>query len=303
MASVPGVVIPSVLKEPLLHFLLAGAVLFGAYAWMNSAAQNPPAGQGQEIRIGVGDVQWLAENWTTQWRRQPTYEELGGLIEDYVNEQLLAREARALGLEDNDVIVRRRLAQKLTFLIDGTLRRAEPSETELQQFYDAHAQRFRSDARISFTHIYFSAERADARSDATNALRVLLETDAALPAGQQGDRFLIENDFRDESERFIASTFGPEFARAVSSLRTGVWSGPIQSGYGQHLVRVATLREGQLPPLAEVRERVLEDWRSAQEKTAKDRFLNELRKKYDIVADAAIDPLILRKATVRMADQ
>ena len=142
------------LKEPLLHFLLAGAALFGAYAWMNRAAEDP-AGKAQQIHVGAGDVQWLAENWTTQWRRAPTHEELRGLIADYLNEQLLAREARALGLEDNDVIVRRRLAQKLTFLIDDTLRRAEPSENELQQFYepmpsDSEATRaFRSPRSIS----------------------------------------------------------------------------------------------------------------------------------------------------------
>ena len=98
----------SVLKEPLLHFLLAGAALFGAYAWMNRAAENPNANKAQQIQISAGDVQWLAENWTTQWRRPPTPEELRGLITDYVNERLLAREARALGLEDDDVIVRRR---------------------------------------------------------------------------------------------------------------------------------------------------------------------------------------------------
>ena len=182
----------NVLKEPLLHFLLAGAALFGAYAWMNRAAENPNAKAATQIRVAA-DAQWLAENWTTQWRRPPTQEELRGLIADYLNEQLLAREARALGLDDNDVIVRRRLAQKLTFLIDDTLRRAEPSENELQQFYEAHAQRFRSDARISFTHIYFSPERrADAHSDAKDALKATARGGAPPPTGELGDRLLIE---------------------------------------------------------------------------------------------------------------
>jgi hypothetical protein len=149
----------ALMKEPLLHFLLAGAALFGAYAWINRDAENPTAGKAQQVHIRAGDVAWLAENWTTQWRRPPTQEELRGLIADYLNEQVLAREARALGLEDNDVIVRRRLAQKLTFLIEDTLRRAEPSETELQRYYETHAQRFRRDARISLRHIYFSPQR------------------------------------------------------------------------------------------------------------------------------------------------
>ena len=120
------------LNEPLLHFVLAGVALFGAYAWINRAGENPPPGKAAQIHIGAGDVQWIAENWTTQWRRAPTRDELRGLISDYLNEQLLAREARALGLEDNDVIIRRRLAQKMAFLIDDTLRRTEPSGTDLQ---------------------------------------------------------------------------------------------------------------------------------------------------------------------------
>src|SRR5687767_12697981 len=151
-------------KDPLIHFVVAGTALFAAYAWMNGSAGNSNGSRAQQINISRGDVEWLAQNWTTQWRRSPMREELRGLVTDYVNEQLLAREARALGLEDNDVIVRRRLAQKLTFLIEDTLRRTEPAEAELQQFYAAHSQRFQSDARISFEHIYFNPDRrADAR--------------------------------------------------------------------------------------------------------------------------------------------
>jgi hypothetical protein len=281
------------MKEPLLHFALAGAALFGAYAWMNRAADSANAGKAQQIRIAAGDVQWLSENWTTQWRRPPTQEELRGLITDYVNELLLAREARALGLEDNDVIVRRRLAQKLTFLIEDTLRRAEPSETELQQFYQANAGRYRSDARISFRHVYFSPQRrADARSDATDALRLLIAQGGALPSGELGDRLLVEAELHDETGQSISGAFGPDFARTVFSLEPGVWSGLIESGYGLHLVRVSALHDARLRPLSEVRERVVAEWRREQEKSAKERYLGELRKKYGLVVDEAVKPLV-----------
>jgi hypothetical protein len=287
----------ALVKEPLLHFLLAGAALFGAYAWMNRGAENANADKATQIQINVGDVEWLAENWLVQWRRPPTQEELRGLITDYLNEQLLAREARALGLEDNDVIIRRRLAQKLTFLIDGTLRRAEPSETELHQFYHAHAHRFRSDARISFSHIYFSPQRrANARSDAIAALRLLLEEGGTPPTAELGDRLLIESEFRDETEQSISGALGPDFARAVFSLNPGAWSGPLESGYGLHLVRVSTLRQARLSPFSESRERVTEEWRHAQEKLAKERYVAELRRKYGLVVDDSIKPLIVSTA-------
>ncbi|MDT3684067.1 MAG: hypothetical protein RO009_03365 [Pseudorhodoplanes sp.] len=143
------------LREPLLHFAVAGGVLFGGYSILKGKDAAPEA-VAQRIHVTSGDVTWLAENWTRQWRRPPTQDELRGLVTDYVNEQLLAREARALGLEDNDLVIRRRLAQKLSFIIEDTSRRAEPTDDELQKFYQAHRERFRTEARISFRHVYSS---------------------------------------------------------------------------------------------------------------------------------------------------
>jgi hypothetical protein len=280
------------LKEPLVHFLLAGTALFGAYTLINGVSESSDADKVQQIQVAAGDVEWLAQNWTTQWRRPPTQEELRGLVTDYLNEQLLAREARALGLEDNDVIVRRRLAQKLTFLLEDTIRRTEPSEAELQQFYAEHPERFRSDARISFEQIYFSpAHRDNARSDAIDALR-LLEAGTSLPLGELGDRLLVETEFHDEAEQSISGSFGPEFARAVLSLNPGAWRGPIESGYGLHLVRISTVQDGRLRPFSEVRDRVIEEWRREQNISAKQRYLGELRNKYGLVLDDRIKPLL-----------
>jgi hypothetical protein len=294
----------SVLKEPLLHFALAGAALFGAYTWMNRTPEIPNMSKATQIKISAGDVKWLTENWTTQWQRPPTREDFRGLIVDYLNERLLAREARALGLEDNDVVIRRRLAQKLTFLIDGTLHNAEPSEDELLRFYEANAHRFQSGARISFVHVYFSPQRrSDARSDATDALKLLLERGTTPSTAELGDRLLIESELRDETEQSIANAFGPDFARAAFALEAHAWSGPIESGYGLHLVRVSALQEAWLPPLSEVRTRVVEDWRREQEQSAKARYLAELRKKYDIVADEDVKALIAPATTGRTSDR
>jgi hypothetical protein len=215
-------------KEPLLHFLLAGGVLFGVHTWLNRAAENSEPSKARQVHVSAADVQWLAETWARQWRRPPTREELRGLVTDYLNEQLLAREARAIGLDDDDAVVRRRLAQKLTFMIDGTLRHAEPSENELQQFYEKHTERFRTEARISFTHIYFSPERrSNAHSDATDALTLLVKMDAERPDAELGDRLLIAREFREETEQAISGALGSEFARTVFSLRPGIWSGPV----------------------------------------------------------------------------
>ena len=290
-----------VLREPLLHFLLAGAALFGAYAWINRAAENPNVSKAPQIHIGAGDVQWLAENWTTQWRRPPTQEELRGLIARLLERTVArARSARALGLEDNDVIIRRRLAQKLTFLIDDTMRRAEPSENELQQFYEAHAQRFRSDARISFTHIYFSPERrADARSDATDALKLLLEAGAAPPTAELGDRLLIEIRIPRRNRAVHIRLFRSRLCAGGVRARDGRLERPDRVGIRPAPGARFGTAGGSVAPFSEVRARVAEEWRREQEKLAKERYLAELRKKYDIVADEAIKALIAPPAAAR----
>ena len=282
-----------VLKEPLLHFLLAGAVLFGAYAGLKSGARTEETGKPQRIQFTAEHVRWLTENWTTQWRRPPTHDELRGLIIDQLDEQLLAREARAMGLDDNDLIVQRRLAQKMTFFLEGTLVRTEPSQDELQQFYERLGDRFRASPRISLVQIYFDPQRrADAHLDATNALKALSAAGVAPPIEEIGDRTLIETEFRDETAQVVSSVLGPQFAQAVFSLKPGEWSGPIESGYGLHLVRVSSVQEPQLLPLSKVRTRVMEEWRNEQEKLAMDRYLAELRKKYGVVVDEIVELLV-----------
>jgi hypothetical protein len=144
------------LKEPLLHFLVAGGLLFVAYAWRNRGGGEAPG----VVRITAAEAHWLKETWARQWLHPPSEQELRGVVADYVKEALLAREARALGLAENDTVVRRRLAQKLEFLVQDTARLAEPREDELRQLYDASRARYQTPARLSFTHIYFKTEAA-----------------------------------------------------------------------------------------------------------------------------------------------
>src|SRR3954469_16451052 len=123
------------LREPLLHFAVIGAILFGAYSWLHDSRVQPAAVE--PVRIGEGDVRWLKQTWSSQWLREPTAEELKGLVDDLLNEKLLAREAEQMGLEQDDTIIRRRLAQKLKFLVEDTAQLSEPTEAELRQFYAA----------------------------------------------------------------------------------------------------------------------------------------------------------------------
>jgi hypothetical protein len=288
------------LREPLLHFAVGGAILFAGYAWLNPERANPSGPD--PVQIGEGEVRWLKETWANQWLRGPSTEELQGLVADLVTEELLAREAREMGLDDHDTIVRRRLAQKLKFLVEDTSRLVEPTEEELRQFYEANAARFHTRATVSFTQIFFSpAQRKDATSDANAALIELNAAGRSDRAGTIGDRLLLDLEFQDADEQSLSSMFGPDFARAVFALQQGVWSGPLKSGYGVHLVSVAHLTAAKQRPFADARIEVLQEWRREKEKIANREYLARLREKYGVELDDSVKTLLGMEALPDMA--
>jgi len=289
------------LQEPLFHFLVAGAVLFGGYSLLNRTPDDSQSNRAQ-IHIGQGEVRWLTETWKLQRQRGPTHEELRSLVAEFLNEELLAREARNMKLDENDTVVRRRLAQKMTFLIEGNLRRAEPTEAELQGFYQANSERFRTEARVSFKHVYFNpANRSDPASDAKNMLAELSVVGES--ADVVGDRFLLGPEYSEEDERSVARAFGQQFARAVFDLKPATWSEPIMSGFGVHLVRVSALEGSRPRPFAEVRGQLLDEWRRDQEQVGKNRYLAELQKKYDIVIEDEVKSLLMPATATARAGQ
>jgi len=277
------------LKEPLLHFLVLGALIFAVYSWLNRSLPDNKSAAGT-VRITSNEIVWLKETWSRQWQREPTRDELRGLVTDFLKEELLAREARALGLDQNDTIVRRRLAQKLEFLVQDTSRLAEPTEEDLRRFYEANPERFQTDARISFTHVFFSREkRANAATEAKAALSDLSR--GANPA-DFGDRLLVDSEVVDADMQSVAGQFGREFAEAVFTLNPGAWNGPIESGYGLHLVRVSEVKPANRREFSEVKTQVLERWREQRQRQDNEKYFASLLKKYDVVVDENLKPLI-----------
>ena len=265
-------------REPLLHFLAAGLLLFGIYAWLGPGDDEP-----RVVRITTTEVNWLKETWARQWQRPPTDAELRGLVTGYLKEALLAREAEEMGLAENDTIIRRRLAQKMEFLVQDTARLAEPGEAELRRFHAAHQARYMAPARTSFSQIYFRSEAAAAKG---------LEQLPAIDPDRLGDPSLLERDHADADMQAISSQFGDDFGRAVLGLEVGSWQGPLASPYGYHLVRVDVRQDSHARPFEEVRDQVLEDWHREQQARAGERFVADLLQKYDVIADESVKPLI-----------
>ncbi|WFT81757.1 MULTISPECIES: peptidyl-prolyl cis-trans isomerase [unclassified Methylobacterium] len=276
------------LREPLLHFLCAGAVLFGGYSWLNRSA--PSSREPEPIRIGEGEVRWVRDTFSSQWRRDPTPDEMTDLLTTLLHEELLAREARALGLDRQDTVVRRRLAQKLSFLVEDTARIAEPGEDQLRRFYQDHAERYRTAPRLSFQQIFFSPERRPQAAAEASAARTLLSSASATETLPDGDPLALDSSFADIDLQALSSLFGPAFARAAFALPVGSWSGPVESAYGTHLVLVSSRAQGALRGYDEVRNLVSEDWHRAKERELKDAYLGRLRDKYGVVWDAGVPP-------------
>jgi hypothetical protein len=245
------------------------------------------------VQVGQGEIDWLRQLFQNQWLRPPDTQELKGLVADLVSEELLAREAEAMGLGDNDGIIRRRLAQKLKFLVEDTTRLAEPTESDLRAYFEANRPRFEESPRVSFSHIYFnSASRPDATRDAVTALAALTGNTSAAAASTLGDRFLLGPDMAQADRQSVSSVFGDEFADSLLAVEAGEWSGPLKSGYGTHLVLVTAKEAASEPDFAKVRERVLTAWRHDQQQKASQNYLARLREKYGVELDEAAKALL-----------
>lgn len=276
------------LKEPLLHFLIIGA---GIFLLFNQVGDTDIERQDQII-VSAEDIQQLSALWEKRWRRPPTSSELDGLIKAHVREEVLYREALALGLEQNDTVVRRRMAQKMEFLFQDITESAPPNDEELEAYLQANQDRFRESARFSFMHVYLSAEQGatQGRERAQQLLNDLrLQGDKADPVSVS-DLFMFGNYFDNRSAPEIARMLGPDFAVALSGQPVNEWLGPVESAYGLHLIYIHERSTPRLPPLAEIRNRVLTELQYERQEKANEAMFDALQSRYQIVIEKPESP-------------
>ncbi len=279
-------------REPLIHFLGIGALLFGLFALVNDEV-----GSVAEIRIEItaSDVERLRDVWTKQWNRPPTETELKGLINSHIREEVLYREGLALGLDQNDTIMRRRIAQKMEFLFEDLADLVKPTKEELKRYFDRNQEHYRLPARFSFTHVYFSVDqRGQSAEQDARRLLAQLQTNRAtpLPVSDQGDPFMLQHDFVRTTEQDVAKLFGQRFAEQLLKVKEGSWQGPIESGYGLHLVRIHDKVHPRLPELNEVRDRVRSNLVSERRRKTNEQVYQRLKARYEIVVE---DPAVTWK--------
>jgi peptidyl-prolyl cis-trans isomerase C len=287
-------IIKSLAGEPLVHFLVLGVVLFGAYSYLERGGGNRSS---TEIRLTQDDLAQLMMIFQSKWNRLPNQREFNALVEDRVREDVLYREALALGLDKDDEIVKRRMAQKMQFLAEDMAAAREPTTEELRSWFAGSTKLFAMPARLSFRHLYFSPDRRGerARDDAAKALAELEgRSQNAQVTASLGDPFMFQDYYGDRTPQSIAREFGPGFAQAVAKLTPGSWQGPIQSGYGWHLVFVDTVIPGRVPAFEEVEQDVKTAWLGKRKQEAWRKAYDKIRSKYTVLlpvpADAASSP-------------
>ena len=281
------------LREPLLHFLLLGALIFGAFEFISNETIKPG-----KILITQGRIESLETAFSRTWRRPPTGSELEGLIRDYVREEVFAREAVALGLDKDDTIIRRRLHQKLEFVSEDVAAHAEPTDEQLRTYLKEHAEAFRGDRRLTFKQVYLNPQQrgTNLRQDTSHLLARLRRSGSQTDISALGDSRMLENEFKGIATAEVVKQFGEPFAATLGEMPVGQWQGPIESGFGVHLVLMAERTDGSMPALEDVHAAVRREWSNARRLEANEKFYRTLLQRYTVTIER---PQVAKNADVK----
>ncbi len=277
-----------ILAEPLVHFFLIGALLFGLFAVMKDSGGSSR----EKIVISENDREALQANFARTWQRNPTKEELDGLVEDKIRNEIAYREALAMGLDKDDPYIRQRLRMKMELLFEDINSLNPPTDKELESFLEQNQDEFREEARISFSHIYLDAakHKKTLEHDVEALLALLDQSTAPMDLEAYGDPTMLPKTYGPTPVSVIDRQFGAGFSSHLDPTRIGVWQGPIPSGYGYHLVMINDYRADRTPELADIKAMVEREYLARQRKEFKEVTYAKLREKYEIVRETADDP-------------
>jgi len=277
------------LREPLLHFMFIGAAIYLLYGVF---AEPVPEGDDKTIVVSAGEIEWMQTSWQKRWNRPPTAQEFDGLIQQYIKETVLYREALTMGLNQHDQVIRRRLAQKLEFLAKDLVALTPPTEAELQTYFAEHQDRYQEPALYTFTQVFIDPDkRGDTTLDDAAAIKATLiaQGETIDDPGALGDDFMLQNYYPQKDPLEIQKLFGSGFAESLVELSPGQWHGPVLSGYGVHLVYVSSISEPPAPDFAKLRERVVQDWTTDRGEELNDKFYANLREQYTVVIEESAE--------------
>ena len=275
------------LKDPLLHFLLIGAALFVSFELFSDPTEN----QENTIVVTRGDIAALQANFARTWQRQPTPTELTGLIEDKIRGEIAFREAVAMGLDQDDSIIKRRLRMKMELLVEDVADLSPPTDDELTAFLHENRDDFREKARLSFAHVYVNPDThgAAAMDEAQSILGELTEEGGEADPELYGDPILLAREISLSPIDIIARQFGEQFSNQLQEVEPDTWAGPLRSSYGLHLVYVRQKVPARDPDLSEIRSIVEREWIAQRRKEVKEQTYQKLRQQYTVLIEEQPD--------------
>jgi len=271
----------AVLKEPLVHFIFLGALIFVGYEFVRSGDDHP----GDEIVVSDARAASMVQTFIRTWQRPPTESEFSRLIDDYIKTEIFVREALALGLDRDDLIIRRRLRQKMEFFFDASEPVSDPTEQELRTFLAQYADQYRTDTLVTFSHVYLDPQRRGAatKADAQRLLKELDTSDPTVDPLTLGDPIMsLKPRWDGATQSELVAVFGTTFTRALLQQPPGQWVGPLVSAYGEHLVKIDAFEPGMVPELERVRSQVESDWRVRARQARQEAAYQQLLKKYRV---------------------
>jgi peptidyl-prolyl cis-trans isomerase C len=291
-----------VLREPLVLFLLVGVLLFAGYRALNpaTAARDEPG----RIVLTEDDLRQITVAWLAQGRPPPAPDQVRNLADSKVREEVLYREALALGLDRDDTIVKRRLVQKMEFLAEDVSALRDPTPGELKAWFDANARKFALPPRVTFRHVYFSPDvrGTRARDDGVRTLTTLhSKTQDSASAARAGDPFMFQKYYGDRTPEQVAKIFGNDFANVLFDVEPGAWKGPFESGLGWHVVFVASRDDAHVPPFDDVEDDVRSEWMAEQRAAAKRRMYEAMKARYEIVLPPSLSTVSTEKVASKGA--
>ncbi|MEJ2580074.1 MAG: peptidylprolyl isomerase [Acidobacteriota bacterium] len=274
-----------VFRHPAVHVIALGVIVAAAFL----IAKGPPtADEARRVVLTGGDILQLKASFMRTWQREPTATELRGALEQHIRQEILYREALARGYDRDDLVVRRAMQRKMEFLAASQALQEPPSDEEIQAYFSLRQERYRLPTVVSFAQVFVSPERrgADAEQHATEILARLRAEDPEPNAlASWGDPIMLESYYAMQTEKEVSAAFGGDFSAAVVALEPGQWEGPVQSGYGLHLVKVVLREDSRIPEWTEVSGRIINDMEFEARNSAKDQLYQEIAQKYEVVLD------------------
>jgi len=277
--------IRKILKSPLVYFFVLGFVVFGLHSFLNRTNQDDE--DPFTVEVTSADIEWIRSSWEARMKRQPMQKELQGLVNRFIRDEILYREALAMDLDDRDLVIQRRLVQKLTFVFEDIAETMEPTDDELKKYMQDNQEKYRIPDIISFTQVYFNpSKRKDAMEEAKTALARLKQAESAPEAAVSlGDAIMIDAFFRQKTPYEVARILGKEFADQLFSIDEKGWQGPIRSTFGLHLVYISDHIASRMPEFENIRKNVQYDFMYDRKKKVIDSAYNAMKSRYTILVE------------------